>query len=159
MSNSGRCQPWGTTIFCEDIRAEIGGKITLVGIYLDELTSQSPFPVVLPKFAFWINYFEVPGSMSGDGKLYISLPGDSKPSIESDIPMEQHRAQGGNNVDADDPEVGIRIRLLMPIVIAPLVLKQPGRILVRLHFGERVIRLGALPIKGPPTVGNEGATT
>ena len=158
MSNAGR-QSWGTTIFCEDIRAEIGGKITLVGIYTGELISQAPFPLVLPKFGFWINYFEVPRSMSGDGKLYISLPGDPKPSIESDILMEQFRSQGGHKADTDDPEVDLWNRLLMPIVVAPLVLKEPGRMLVRLHFGETVIRLGALPIKGPPTVGNEAPTT
>jgi len=159
MNNGGCRQSWGTTIFCEDIRAEIGGKITLVGIYTGELISQLPFPLVLPKFALWINYFEVPGSSSGDGKLYISLPGDPKPSIESDIPMDQFRSQAGHKADTDDPEVDLWNRLLMPIVITPLVLKEPGRILVRLHFGETVIRLGALPIKGPPTVGNEAPTT
>ena len=97
--------------------------------------------------------------MSGEGKLYISLPEDLKPSIESDIPMEQFRSQGGHKADTDDPEVDLWNRLLMPIVIAPLILNEPGQILVRLHFGETVIRLGVLLIKGPPTVGNEAPRT
>jgi hypothetical protein len=155
MSNGGR-QSWGTTIFCDDIRAEIGGKVTLVGIYTGELVVHAPFPFMMPKFGLWINYFEVPGSISGDGKLHVTLPGDEKPSIETDIPMDQLRSQALQKLHkADDPEVDRWAHLVMPLVFAPLVLRQPGRILVRMHFGESIIRLGALEITGAPSDGNE----
>src|SRR5262249_51349701 len=156
MSNGGR-QSWGTTIFCDDIRAEIGGKATLVGIYTSDLVVHAPFPFVMPKFGLWISYFEVPSSISGDGKLRVTFPGDEMPSIETDVPMDQLRSQAVQKLPEkeEDPEVDRWLHLLMPMVFAPLVLRQPGRILVRLHLGESVIRLGTLEIKGAPFAGNE----
>ena len=40
--------PQVESIFCDDIRQEIGGKITLVGIYADDLILES-FPLVVSK--------------------------------------------------------------------------------------------------------------
>jgi len=156
-----RPQAWGTTVFCDDIRAEIGGKITLVGIYSSDLVVHGPFPYTMPKFAFWINYFETPGAMTGDGKFFISLPGDEKPSIESDIPLERLRSE--RNKPGAEPETDSVHRLLVPIVLAPLILKEPGWILVRLHVRDIVVRLGALLVKAAPvgttgSVGNQQST-
>lgn len=39
-----------TTVFCEDVRQEIGGKITLVGVFNSVCVINS-FPVTLPKIA------------------------------------------------------------------------------------------------------------
>jgi hypothetical protein len=146
MSSDGP-QSWGTTIFCEDIRAEVGGKITLVGIYPNEMLVHVPFPYVIPKFGLWVKYFEVPGSMEGDGKLFVWLPGDETASIEADIPMAQLRATAATDKNDTDPDSDKWLHLQMPIVLAPLVLKQPGQIKVRLHFGETIVRLGAIRIK------------
>jgi hypothetical protein len=39
-----------TTIYCEDLRHEVGGKITLVGVY-NNICGVESFPVTLPKIA------------------------------------------------------------------------------------------------------------
>lgn len=39
-----------TTVFCEDVRQEIGGKITLVGVY-NNICGLESFPAMLPKIA------------------------------------------------------------------------------------------------------------
>ncbi|MDE2154664.1 MAG: hypothetical protein KGJ32_02045 [Xanthomonadaceae bacterium] len=39
-----------TTVFCEDVRQEIGGKITLVGVF-NGICGINSFPVTLPKIA------------------------------------------------------------------------------------------------------------
>jgi hypothetical protein len=44
----------GFTIFCDDIRRELGGKITLVGIYRAEMLIQGKLPIVLPKLGIAI---------------------------------------------------------------------------------------------------------
>ena len=141
---------WGATVFCDDIRAEVGGKTTLIGIYTNQLLVHAPFPFVMPKFGLWINYYEVPGSMSGDGKLYVTLPGDNdRPSIEADVPMSPLRSQRDPKA-AEDPDVDKWDRLLVPMLLSPFILQEPGRILVRLHFEETVVRLGALTVKSAP---------
>ena len=45
----------GLTIFCDDIRHELGGKLTLVGCYGSELQFSGPAPGLLPTFACLIN--------------------------------------------------------------------------------------------------------
>jgi hypothetical protein len=45
-----------TCVFCDDIRAEVGNKISLMGIYASDILLSSPPPVMLPKFALvaWV---------------------------------------------------------------------------------------------------------
>jgi hypothetical protein len=140
-------QAWGTTIFCDDIRAEVGGKITLIGIYTSGMKVHGTFPFVLPKFALWINYFEAPGRTE-DGKLNVFLPGDEETaSIEADVPLNEMRANADLTKTPDDPDIKIRVRLQMPMIFSPLVLKSIGRIRVRLTVGETIVRMGALKIE------------
>ena len=44
--------PTGSTIFCDDIRYEINGKVTLVGVYAADMVLPNDFPVTLPKICF-----------------------------------------------------------------------------------------------------------
>jgi hypothetical protein len=39
-------------IFCEDIRAEVGNKFSLMGIFAADIAFPVPAPVILPKFGF-----------------------------------------------------------------------------------------------------------
>jgi hypothetical protein len=152
MSNAVAPQAWGFTIFCDDIRSEVGGKVALIGVYPSDMIVHVPFPLVMPKLGLWIQYFEVPGSIVGDGKLHVSLPGDEVPSIEADISFNELRPKTTLPV-ADNSEVDHWHSIKMPIVLSPVVLKEPGRILVRMQFDDLIISLGVLPVKAAP--GNE----
>ena len=143
-------QSWGTTIFCDDVRAEIGGKITLVGVYPSDMLVHGSFPLTMPKFCLWVKYFEIPDTQSGDGKLFVWLPGDDKASIEIDIPMEQMRSELPLHPGTYDHEMDRWLQLQAPLVITPLVLKEPGTIKVRLKLGETEVRLGVLQVKSAP---------
>ena len=82
--------PYGFTTFCDDIRHEMGGKKTLVGIYAADMNFHGPLPITLPKFCLAIHYFERPGESSDPIKIEVTLPGDEadKPSISADLPVE-----------------------------------------------------------------------
>ena len=139
---------WGTTVFCDDFRMEVGGKVTLVGIYTADMVVNAVFPFVLPKFAMWINYFEVPDSSVEDARLNIWFPGDVVPSIETEIPLSEYRSDavvGNETVELEDSERFIR--MTAPIVLAPVVLKQPGYIRVRLIFSKTKVNLGTLQVR------------
>jgi hypothetical protein len=43
-------------IVCDDVRQEVGNKVTIIGVYTDELQVQAPpaWPVVLPKFGIYL---------------------------------------------------------------------------------------------------------
>jgi hypothetical protein len=48
-------KPLLSTIYCDDIRQEVGGKLSLIGVYNGVMFVQQ-FPVTLPKFWVVANY-------------------------------------------------------------------------------------------------------
>src|ERR1700732_4431798 len=78
---------FGTTIFCDDIRQEIGGKITFIGSYGTEMVVQGVFPAVLAKFAFGITFMQRRSVFEPKIGLRIFMPGDADdaPSITADM--------------------------------------------------------------------------
>lgn len=48
--------PYGYTIFCEDIREEVGGKRSLMGVYSGDMVFQGQAPGIIPSFVAQINW-------------------------------------------------------------------------------------------------------
>jgi hypothetical protein len=146
--------PFGHTLFCDDIRHEINGKITYVGTYRSELIVFGSLPAVLPKFVVAIWYHEQPGESDEPIEFRVFLPGD-----ESDKPTYTSRIDPDirQNISIDDlppvDEGSIRFfTFTVPIVVSPLILKQEGKIKVRAYRGDSEIRLGSLIVRSqqPP---------
>jgi len=76
------------SIICDDIRQEIGNKMTFVGVYQDLIIVQQ-IPVALPKLCFYVQYKDI---RAGDQfKLKLADPSDKimeKP-IEITVPAKQ----------------------------------------------------------------------
>jgi len=148
--------PFGYTIFCDDIRHELDGKTTLVGIYATDMIFRIPLPAILPKLGFVIKYFERPGESSDPVKIQIFLPGDEqdKPTIEAELPYEEMRARPPpSDPEAKDPRIGVSLNLGM----APFKVAKEGRIKVQAIRGSEVIRLGSLRVKVAPKDQSEPA--
>src|SRR5690349_1285265 len=51
--------PYGVAIFCDDIRAELGGKFSLMGIFLERMILEDQIPenepVIIPRLGICIN--------------------------------------------------------------------------------------------------------
>ena len=58
MNEIRRSTPFGYTIFCDDVRNEINGKVTLVGVYAGDVIVLGTLPVTLPKLGLSVNYHE-----------------------------------------------------------------------------------------------------
>jgi hypothetical protein len=141
--------PFGFTIFCDDIRQEVGGKATLVGCFQGNLHFISAtFPVTLPKLCLAIHYFE-PASLPAERvSLSISLPGDppDKPTAAGEIPFETLAPAP----DALNPDGHLLKQSILHFVMALVTIKSPGFISVRARRGEETIRLGSLQISVGP---------
>ena len=68
-------KPDGYTIFCDDIRQEIGNKQSLMGIYGHEMFVHHAFPVTM-RMGFHVVFREDPSSPLNDITLCIYSPGD-----------------------------------------------------------------------------------
>jgi hypothetical protein len=136
--------PFGYTVFCDDIRQEVLGKITLVGVYQGEMTVIGVAPVQIPKLALSIHFFEKPTEGHDPLEIQIFLPGDADeaPSQRVSIPPRDH-VSAPEQQGAED----IRARIAVAFQFVPLVVHQEGTLKVRMKRGDDLFRLGALPIK------------
>jgi Family of unknown function (DUF6941) len=139
-------EPDGYTIFCDDIRAEQGNKFSLMGIYRAEMLVHQPFPVTVPKLGFYVVHREDPTVPLHKMQLRIYVPGDpdDKPSYSADVePM----AAGA---PPQPPAPDTRRTFLAHVLLNGVVLKEEGRIRVRMHHEDKVVKLGSLRIKHAP---------
>lgn len=137
--------PTGNTIFCDDIRFEAGGKVTLVGVYAGDMIFPADFPVTIPRLGMRISYSERPNESTEPVEIRIYLPGDSEesPWYRVSLPREQMQAVQSLLADSDAENL---ITTLFHINSPVLTIKQEGRIRVRAYRGDTEIRIGSLRI-------------
>ncbi len=137
---------YGTTIFCEDIRDEVGGKKTYVGVFGAEMVVGAPLPAMIPQFAFAVTLLEPITSANGPLNFKIFLPGDNGDEVVLDIeaPIERHDVAKSTEID---PAAEF-VCTLMAFKISPLVISNEGYIRVRAYKEGREIRLGSIKVRG-----------
>lgn len=137
--------PYGVTSFCDDVRLEIGGKISLIGCYpVDMMFSQSP-PAVIPIFNAFV-HLRIPTNYKFNQVAIIlvkeTLAG--KDEILSETVITTNR-ENLRDEEQDDDTIIISENQLK---VSPLVLNEDCILKVRGFFDKKeVIKLGALPIK------------
>jgi hypothetical protein len=143
-------EPYGTTNFCDDIRHEVNGKLTLVGCYSSSLKFDGQAPGVLPTFAALVN-LRVPNSIkfSNISLRVTKIEEDEETTIlEASIenPGEHNEAAFKSTADAN--EEGIVALVTLPIHLKSLHFSKPGQIKVRAYLDDdREIRLGVLSVE------------
>jgi hypothetical protein len=140
-------EPFGATIFCDDIREELYGKVSLIGIYSIAFASHAKFPISLPKFGFYITAcFSNDDLPISDVTLQIYLPQDQKdkPSFTKKLEWQMTAEE---RFDPDpilfpDP-LGV-VQYNTFVLLGPVVIKQNGFFRVRLLHKDKEIKIGAL---------------
>jgi hypothetical protein len=146
-------EAYGYTIFCDDIRVEVGNKLTLVGIYAQGLVIHGSFPFVMPKLAMHIIYMQRHPNVIPISKFLVFLPdatGDD-PSFQIEVPagaVEQAAANAG--LGAFLPGEDVYMTMTAQLGILNLVISQPGLIKVRAFRGDRLVRLGSFNVLAAP---------
>ena len=140
---------FGFSLFCDDIRHELGGKYSLIGLYDGELIFPKPttFPTIIPKFVIFVKYFEIIGTCEEDLSLQITLPGDEldKPSVVNNISRKDISSVPVPPSSVEDSQ-GL-YTLNLPFVLSPFTIKCEGLLRVRMYSGADKIRLGSLRIR------------
>jgi len=74
VTHQDRNKAWGFALFGDDVRAEIGGKTSLMGLYQADMffPDNLPLPIVLSKFVIHIMYYEIIGSIEGDFSFEVT---------------------------------------------------------------------------------------
>jgi hypothetical protein len=140
---------FGYTVFCDDIRQEVDGKVSFIGSYTGKLFVPVPPPVNIAKFGLGIHYMELREAFSEDVHFKIFLPENDEDSGEAAFQFTIERSVIHA---ADITKEGAFFRFFSPVIIAPLHLSKFGAIKVRAHCGDEVIRMGALEVLQGPGV-------
>ena len=131
-------QPSGYTIFCDDIREEIGGKISLIGVYQYKKISSATFPVVIPKLCILVNYQPVRANYQGDMIINIFLPGDDegRPTVTQVVEKP--------NLDMIEERVNFIPHIMASFAFSPLVIETSGCIRVFIECEKIKTDMGAI---------------
>jgi hypothetical protein len=132
-------EPFGVTLFCDDVREEKGGKRTYVGVHGRLLRISSARPAILPRLCI-VSHIVVPSGFAFESFRHelVLYRGD----VEIEMLGEGvHEAPSS----ARSPEKGLKAVAGMEIV--PLEVRDDCELRVRAVFGDLVIDLGALTVR------------
>jgi hypothetical protein len=142
--------PGGFVTFCDDIRHEVTGKMTLVGTYHSQLNVMGNAPVVLAQLYALIDFRFKPESLPISPTISVFRSDEVEPifSVEGHIPAnEETLFDDGSAVD----EGSVRFhQMIVPVQLQGLAVNESFRLKVRAFVGDDEIRLGSLKVNLVP---------
>jgi hypothetical protein len=141
---------FGYSIFCDDIRNEVGGKLSFIGCYNGVIFVPPQFPFILPRFCVHIHIFSPATQPFSSIIARCYAPGDDAPIFEQPIdpPEKMQQLELVAHLEKD-PSAPLYIVAGTSLIFAPLKIRGPGLLRVRALVdgaGEE-IRLGSLRIE------------
>jgi hypothetical protein len=137
------------TIFCDDIRHELGGKVSYIGVYSGRLFLPT-FPLALPKLCLAMNII-TPASRPFK-KLKLSVLKDAEVLFENDLDDAQ---LSGAMEFLSNSDMHIKDQLLSlhsVIIFSPFTLESPCTIRVLAETEDGELRGAGLNIDQVPAV-------
>jgi hypothetical protein len=119
------------TVFCDDIRQEVGGKLSLIGVYSGGLLV-SAFPVTLPKLCLFVRVVTPGEEPLRSLKLRVMKDDDVLQEIVMD--EEQLAAASDSTEDTTEEQSKGRVRLAhFLLVFSPIQFVEPCSLRVRIQ--------------------------
>lgn len=137
-------------IFCDDVRTEIGGKLSLMGLYQGSVHLSAPaLPIVMPKICVLVEA-RTP-STDPFQKLHIRVLFDENVLAEGDFAFDQLQA-------ANTSEEINYITHGIIFTIQPFVIEREGVLRVRAETEHGEIKAGGIKIE-PTVTGSSSSVT
>lgn len=152
MKEQDRNKAWGFTLFADDLRVEIGGKASLIGLYQADIffPDSIAFPFQIAKFFLMIMYYETKGSIRDDVTFKVTFGDENQNVIELPIARKDlepsPEEQFAEDVLPEDRERILHSRI--PIMLSPFIVPKTGRLRVRAHYSDgSVLKLGSISVR------------
>ena len=139
--------PHGSVIFCDDIRDEVGGKRSLMGIYDAEMRFSEPSPAALPTFCALISW-KWDSSDPPEHIKFVMFQDIGESSVELFaaevvVPPEVIGEAAINLTDPEAPRVG---QMQCVAKFANFTIESSCILKIRAFVGEDEHRIGALRV-------------
>lgn len=128
----------GSTLFCEDIREEVGGSATLVGVMPDNIGVPG-VPGALPKLGIYTR-FAVPSDGEPKAMQVVLRAPDGEESVLGDFAVELVRQSCADAQERGNPIAGF----VSTAMAGPFPIKEQGRFLAILRVGRKDLITGSL---------------
>ncbi len=137
---------FGYCIFCDDIRTEIGEKLSFMGVYNGVMFVPS-LPLTLSKFCGHVTLMTSTDNPYRSIRLKCFAPGEDRPLIEEELDGsqlgEQDKILGDRHDETDRPS---SIVVAASLVFSPLRIRQPGLMTVCGEIDGDTVDIAALRI-------------
>jgi hypothetical protein len=153
VSEQDRNKAWGFTLFGDDLRAEVGGKMSLMGLYQADMffPDSVTFPASIPRFFLLIMYYEKKGTITEDITFKVTFGTDELVLIEFPILRKDIDAPTTDEPNPTDttPEDTERIfHSRIPVMLSPFTIPTVGRLRIRAHYSDGcILKLGSISVR------------
>lgn len=142
-------EPYGVTLFCEDIRYEGSTQLTLVGVFTGDIMLHQ-VPVTIPKLGV-VTRFNLPWDCTANKVVWkIFFPGDPADTPGFQVEMDIRELLTGNRkhipTTAIDDDINLSHNFQQQIVLSPVQIKQSGFIKVRISVDDQLVKAGAIRV-------------
>ena len=136
--------PFGITTYCDDIRYELGGKLTLVGCYIGEMTAYGTAPIMLPTFCALVN-FRASKALNFT-EISVVLSQDTNGVIK-ELAKASLIAPENSSIEVSDSEISeTQLALSIPFKLTALVVGANCFIRCRAYIDDIEVKLGSIAI-------------
>jgi hypothetical protein len=149
---------FGSTIFCDDIRTEVDGKYSFIGVYPGGLRVPT-FPTVLPKFGIGVSFWQRRSAFRVQLSFRVYFPGDEdeKPSVEAKLEAEGTPEELASSIPEGPAANEGFIVMRANIILTGMLLKAPGALKSRVLRDGVLVPIGSLPIQDSSKPTPEGS--
>jgi hypothetical protein len=134
-------------VYCDDIRVEVGGKISLMGVYQSDMIFPQ-FPALVPKFCSRITLrFRVDERPRESLSIQLSL--DEKEIGRLEIGKQQLDEQGLPPLDPAIPDEDRFLAIQTVLAFSPFQVEAPCRLRLRAYIDGNEIKGNGLKIREP----------
>lgn len=139
---------FATTIFCDDVRQELGNKLSLMGIYGGDLYVAS-MPATLPKLCLIIKV--VTPADDPFSKLTVRVLQDDRTLLEQPIDVSHVSPAPALVADLQDDDLSPVLNLNSIVQFSPFQASGPCLLRVRVETEREVLKAGILQIAIAPS--------
>ena len=138
--------PGGFVIFCDDVRFELGGKTTYVGVYGDEMLFSSSDPVQMPQLCAVIAIRIYANQAPLEGIFRITRASDEEVLAEGPFEFFSDEDTDSEPYLGSEPEPALYLEQNIVVTLRDVVIDKPDRIKVRAYWGDNEYRLGSMQV-------------
>jgi len=139
------------TIFCDDIRHEIGGKLSYIGVYSSSMYVNK-FPAILPKIGLSVKVISPVEQPLRTMTLRVLKDEETLQTIELDEAQLKEASQDSEDISEQDQKQGsqkVQVAQFL-LMFTPLELAAPCKLRVRVQTESGELSGLALRIEHPP---------